>query len=205
MRPSDHDGSGARCVGGHSSRADAALVADCNAGKCRGIGVPDWPGHPVSVVYLGQSITDPTQWREQLHALALSIYQAQRRAEAARAQGNEAGVTIELTNVANLREAFRDVADRMLAAMEQVDPTTLGAVDRIILASGTWVEQFRDALPGAVAALPNAVLEAAGEIAGTTVTKLLVPVLLGGALLLLFVRQAERSPTIRAGVRRAFA
>lgn len=149
--------------------------------------------------------TDPRYWLEQLHALALSIYQAQQRAEAAKARGDTGTAMAEVQNVRNLRDTFVQVRQRFLEVAEQVDPTGLGAVDRVVLATGQWIERFLTALPGAIAALPKAVLSAAGDIgasAGVQAFKVSLPLVATGVVLLWFLMRAEKSRTVRYALAR---
>lgn len=149
------------------------------------------------------STTDARFWYSQLHAVALAIYQAQRRAESAKAAGALDLARSEVENVTNLRRSFQDVNAKFHAAMEVQDPTAADAVDRIILATGTWVEGFMQALPGGLAAVPNAVLDAAGIIgmrAGVNALAISVPLVGLGLLALWLLARAEKSPTVRGAV-----
>lgn len=138
----------------------------------------------------------------QLHGLALTIYQAQQDVLAAQARGDVAYVGARLQDLRRLRDLFADTARRFQAN----DPAVLGALDRFILGAGTWIEQSVDALPGAIAAIPNAILKALGDIAneaGKQATGAILPWLIGGSLVLVFLFYAEKSSTVRAGTRAA--
>lgn len=96
----------------------------------------------------------------------------------------------------------------------QIDATTvqqnaLTGLDGAMLAVQSWAQQTLAAIPGAIAALPNAVADGLTKIATNTGTDLAqsiaVPALLIGGLLLAgiaIVKQAERTRTGRALARR---
>lgn len=147
--------------------------------------------------------SDPRFWLGQLHAVALSLYQAQQRAMDAATAKNGTLALAELGTVKQLRAAFAQVRDKFLAAAEVVDPTALAASDRILLASGTWVDNFLKVLPGALAAPFKVVVEATGQIgaaAGGQLFKVSLPVVATGLLVVFLLLQAERSRTVRAAV-----
>lgn len=151
-----------------------------------------------------QYSTDPRYWLQQLHALAISLYQAQQRAMDALNRGDSAQAYAELGTVKRLRSAFADVRDKFLAAAEAVDPTALAATDRVLLASGEWVSKFMSALPGALAAPFKAVVDATGQIgtaAGGAIFKMSLPLVATGLLLVFFLMQAEKTRTVRAGLK----
>jgi len=163
------------------------------------------PGGASNLLAGDTSSSDPRFWYSQLHALALAIYQAQRRAEAAKASGALDLARAEVSNVVNLRRSFQDVNGKFQAAMEVNDPTAMTAVDNIVLKTGTWVERFMDALPGALAAIPNAVLDSAGIIgarAGMNALAISLPLVGLGVLALWFLSRAEKSATVRKVVAR---
>jgi hypothetical protein len=139
-----------------------------------------------AVVSLGQLATDPRTILTHLHGLAVAIYDAQRRA-----QTNPA---VEIQNVRNLLAQFQVTAQRFLEASEAADPTQLGALDRFILATGTWVEQSMQALPGVVSAIPRTLVDAIG-ITGWSVVKNVVPLVLLAALVFYGVQSAEKTRT----------
>ena len=140
--------------------------------------------------------TDPRYWLEQLHAIAMSIYNGQKGAEQALASGDQVRALQYVESVRTMRNEFVRVRDQFLAVSETVDPTKLSAADRVVVATGEWLDNFMSALPSAIAALPKAVLGAAGELGGATF-KALVPWLAVGALVLVFVKQGEKSRTYR--------
>ena len=139
-------------------------------------------------VGLGQVATDPRVILSQLHGLAVAIYDAQQRART--------NPTVEVQNVRNLLAQFKDTAARFLAASEATDPTQLGALDRFILATGTWIERSTAALPGAVSAIPRAFVDAIGGTAWSVVKNLL-PFILLGAVLVWGLQSAERTRTYK--------
>lgn len=145
---------------------------------------------------LGALATDPQVILRQLHGLAIAIYQAQQRA------AQNPGV--EVTNVRNLLAQFQVVARRFLEASEGADPTKLGALDRFVLATGTWIEQSVQVLPRALSAIPRAFVDAIGESTGAVgwaTLRALVPFALLGVLLFAgargAVREAEKTRTYR--------
>jgi hypothetical protein len=75
---------------------------------------------------------------QQMHALAIAIYQAKQRNDR--------------VGVQNLTERFKLLANEY--ALRGNDST---ATDRFIIAVGDWVETAVDAIPNAIAALPKAV------------------------------------------------
>lgn len=75
---------------------------------------------------------------QQMHALAVSIYQARQR-------NDRAGVQ-------NLLEVFKKLADEYQSRGGDITGT-----DRFVLAVGDWVENSIDAIPSAIAALPKAI------------------------------------------------
>jgi hypothetical protein len=139
-----------------------------------------------AAVSLGQLATDPRVILEHLHGLAVAIYDAQRRAQT--------NPVIEVQNVRNLLAQFQVTAQRFLAASEAADPTQLGALDRFILATGTWIEQSMKALPGVVSAIPRTLVDAIG-ITGWSVVKNVVPLVLLAALVFYGVQSAEKTRT----------
>jgi hypothetical protein len=91
---------------------------------------------------LGATLTDDsardTFLVQQMHALAIAIYQAKQR-------GDRAGVE-------NLLSRFKLLADEYTSRGANPSST-----DQFILAVGNWVEKSIDAIPAAIAALPKAV------------------------------------------------
>lgn len=139
-------------------------------------------------VGLGQIATDPRVLLSHLHGLAVAIYQAQQRAHT--------NPAVEIQNVRNLLAQFQDTARRFLAASEAADPTELGAIDRFVLATGHWIEGSIRALPGAVSAIPRALVDAVGGTAWGVVRNLL-PFVAIGAVLFWGLQSAERTRTYR--------
>jgi len=133
---------------------------------------------------------------QRLHALALSLYQAQQDVRNAQARGDIGYAGKRLEDVQRLRDLFQQTA----AQFQSNDADLLGAVDQFILAAGTWIEQSVGHLPDAVAAIPNAIVEGIGKMGaklGTTALQVAVPFLVLGGLALWFLSYAEKSRTVR--------
>lgn len=140
----------------------------------------------------------------ELHGLALALYQAHQDVLAAQARGDVPYMRARLQDAANLQRLFADTAAQFRATGQLTDPDGLTAIDRIIVTAGNWIQASVAALPGAIAALPNAFVAALAlilEKAGGAATKAVFPwiVLLGGLGLVLFlgVRKAETTRTYR--------
>jgi len=90
---------------------------------------------------LGEIVTAHTDTYlvQQMHALALSIYQAKQRNDR--------------TTVAALLQRFEMLADEYRSHGD----ADLTATDRFILAVNDWIETSVDAIPSAIAALPTAI------------------------------------------------
>jgi len=132
----------------------------------------------------------------QLHAIALTIYQAQQDILAAQARGDTAYVRARLQDLQRMRGFFETTA----AQLRGNDPLALSSVERFILAAGTWIDNSVRALPGAIAAIPNALISAIGDIgshAGSSLLGAALPWLAVGALVLFAVTKAERTRTYR--------
>jgi hypothetical protein len=91
--------------------------------------------------YLGEVVSTPREvyLQKQLHALAVSLYQAHQRGDKADA----AALAAKMQELANELRSYNN-AD-------------ITAFDRLILATSDWVERSIDAIPGAIAALPRAI------------------------------------------------
>lgn len=136
----------------------------------------------------------------QLHALALSLYQAQQDVRAAQGRGDVAYATKRLEDVQRLRDLFQQTA----AQFRSNDPELLTAMDRFILATANWIDQSLGALPNAVAAIPNAVVDGIGKMGvklGMTAFQVSIPLLALGGLALWFLLRAEKSRIVRRLVR----
>lgn len=132
----------------------------------------------------------------ELHALALSIYQATQDVLAAQVRGDFDYVQRRTQDVRRLRDIFQATSQQFTAS----DPYALGAIDRFILGTGTWIEQAVRALPGAIAALPIALVDGLGRVAGKagwTVLGVSVPVILLALAAIYVVTQAEKTGTGR--------
>lgn len=139
--------------------------------------------------------TDPVLAR-QLHGLALAIYQAQQDILAAQARKDTGYVQARLVDLGNLRTLFAQTA----AQLQANDPELLTAMDRFIVSAGGWIDQAVGALPGAIAAIPNALIDALQKILtkleGSAI-QLTLPLLALGGILIFFLLQAEKSSTVR--------
>ena len=138
---------------------------------------------------------EQAKWR-QLHALALSIYQAQQRANQHLASGNLAQAQREASVVLTLRTLFAVKAREIQALVPGMD---LSWLDRMVVATGEWVAAVLQALPGALAAIPNAFLDGAALIAlraGENTAKAAVPwalIVVGLVGLLLLIEKTRTS------------
>lgn len=135
-----------------------------------------------------------------LHGLALAIYQAQQDVLAAQRRNDVAYVRQRVQDVARLRDLFRQKA----AAFETADASLMGSLEGFMAGVATWVDQAIAAIPGAIQAIPNAVIEGVAGIGRKIATeglKLSLPLFLLGGGLLFFLRQAERSRIVRRVVR----
>lgn len=158
---------------------------------------------PVATLSGEPAVSDQVLLR-QLHALAQSIYQAQQDIRAAQQRGDTSYAQARLVDLRRLRDLFQQKA----AAFHSNDVELMGGIDRFILAAGTWIEQSMASLPGAIAAIPNAIVDGVGligrkvgEQGGSVLLGASVPVILVGGMLVWFLLQAERSRTVRRLVR----
>lgn len=152
--------------------------------------------------YIGSTPAEDQAALKTLHALALSIYQAQQDVLAAQGRGDVAYVQKRLQDVSTLRNLLAQKSAQFVTS----DTGALGALDRFILGTGTWVEQSLKALPGAIAFIPKAIIDALADIAqhaGIKAIGVSIPLFLLGGALLYFIFQAEKSSTIRAGTKAA--
>jgi hypothetical protein len=141
---------------------------------------------------------------QQLHALAVAIYQVQQRITAEIAAGDLRTAAGELDALQELRRLFGDVAARFRAVGAANDPLTLGAVDRFILAAGQYLESAVNALPGAIVAIPGAILEGIGRLAakaGWELGRVLIPVTIVSLGIVGILLAAEKSRIVRRAVR----
>lgn len=142
----------------------------------------------------------------QLHQIALVIVSLRNQANMILSQVANADSTPDLDALTGLMQQiavqvqnFRNVA----AQRQAQNPYALSSFDQAILDIGTWAQAVVQALPNALAAIPNALINAAAKIAsnaGTAVLGASVPWLIGGGLVLMLVLQAEKSRTYRKAV-----
>lgn len=142
----------------------------------------------------------------QLHQIALVIVSLRSQANSLLANVGNANADVDMDLLTRLMQQI-DVqvqSFRAIAAQRNAqNPYQLTPYDTAILDIGTWAQGVLQALPGAVSAIPNALVNAAGNIignAGSAVLGASVPWLIGGGLVLLFVLQAEKSRTYRKAV-----
>lgn len=132
---------------------------------------------------------------QQLHTIAAGIYNARQAALQAQAAGDTATYQQMLDQLSSLKDQFADQVD-------QIRTVTAGSVDlslwdQAILELGDWITQSYQALPGALAAIPKAFIDAAGQTAKNAGIMLGLPlaaIVVGAIALLLF---AEKSKTVR--------
>lgn len=139
----------------------------------------------------------------QLHQIALVIVALRNQANGILSQVANADSTPDLDALTGLMQQiavqvqnFRNVA----AQRQAMNPFALSSFDQAVLDIGTWAQGVVQALPGAISAIPNALVNAAGQIAGNAGSALLgasVPWLIGGGLVLMLVLQSEKSRTYR--------
>jgi hypothetical protein len=114
----------------------------------------------------------------------------------AQARGDVDYVQARIQDVQRLRNMFQQTAQQFRGN----DPVSLTAIDRFILATGTWIEQAVKALPGAIAALPSAIVDGFGQAtgqAGVSVLKAILPWVGIGVVVLWLVNRAEGTATGR--------
>jgi hypothetical protein len=156
------------------------------------------------LTFLGQSSPGATAESDardqvlvrQLHAIALTIYQAQQDILAAQARGDTAYVQARLQDLQRMRTLF----ERTAAEYRGNEPLVLSGIEQFIASAGTWIDNSIKALPGAIAAVPNAILDALEKFlsrAGQDAFKALLPWLVVGAIVLFALKQAEKTRTYR--------
>ena len=140
---------------------------------------------------------------QQLHSLAVQIIAQRNAANAILSNVSNADASVDwdglntaLANIVSLQQQFKSVAAQRTAQ----NPYALSAFDNAILAVGDWAQATLNALPGAIAAVPDAIVNGLGKIvqnAGGAAFVASVPFLAlaaAGVGLLLF---AEKSRTVR--------
>lgn len=138
--------------------------------------------------------------RMMVHQRALATTQINNIANAD-AEVDWGQLDMSLQSIRNYKRHFQEIAAQRSAETQQMYQLT--GLDRVINDMAAWAESVLAYLPRAIAAIPNAILQGLGDIAktgGEVVTGALVPWLIGGALVLAFVKQAETSRTYRAKV-----
>lgn len=124
---------------------------------------------------------------QRLHGLALALYQAQQDVRAASQRGDQDYALDRMQDVKNLRDLFARTADEFRAN----DPagTQISGFDRFLLGVDQWITAAIAALPGAIAAIPRAI--------GSGLLGAALPWLLGGVVIVAFLKYAEGSRTVR--------
>jgi hypothetical protein len=156
---------------------------------------------------LGDYAADEAEWSrllKQLHGAALSIVQGTQDAARWSQQGMTGEAQMSLEQVRTMRGVFASILERMRPVAERLGNVDLSPFDRFLFGVGTWIEQSVNALPRAIAALPNAVLDALADFlkhAGEQAVGAILPWLLGAglvfAVILGGVKHAERTRTYR--------
>jgi hypothetical protein len=145
---------------------------------------------------LGDYAADEAEWTRlwrRLHGLAQAIAQATGDVTRWSAQGMIPEARARVEDVRRLRDLFAATLDEMRPIQERLGAGDLSGAERALLGVGTWIEQSVRALPGAIAALPKAVLAGVTE----AVTPALLWIGLLGLGLILLVGRAERTRTYR--------
>lgn len=166
----------------------------------------------VAVDDAGEYDQDP-QLR-QLHALAVLIATLRQTFNAYLNNAANADADFDpavLTQLGQQLQYYVAQFQQMRASIDRTTVTTyaLSKADQALLDVGTWAQQVIAILPNAIAAVPNALLDAVGKVAtnaGRNVAQsLAIPALIVGALaigVVAFVKSAERTRTGRALARR---
>jgi hypothetical protein len=157
-------------------------------------------GNPVMLAGLGASESDSTLLTR-LHALALSLYQAQQDVISAQGRGDTVYVQSRLQDVQRLRDLFNVTAQQF----QGNDAEAIGAFGQFLSGVADFERQVGDWIAAggigkALAFIPNQVIGAVGIIgqkAGAVALGISIPVLLLGAALLVFLGKAERTRTFR--------
>lgn len=129
---------------------------------------------------------------KELHATAIGIKTAHDAAIAAAAAGNEPLALQYIESVTTLRQHFAEVA----GAFQANDPTRLSTFDNFLLTVDAWVTNALRTLPGAIAAIPNAIyagVAQATQTAGWATLGALVPWILVGGLVLYGLKEGRKA------------
>lgn len=144
----------------------------------------------------------------QLHQLALLIVSLRQQADNLMNQVSDASndtvdvnqLTAIMQQIAQYTAQFAQVAAQRTAQ----NPYALGWTDQAVLDVGNWAQGFLTALPNAVAALPNALVDAisqivanAGKAAGNAISPWVIGAVALGAVVLFGARKAETTRTYR--------
>lgn len=143
----------------------------------------------------------------QLHALAVAIvnlrnYFNGQLSLVSNADGSPdlQGMTQAVQSIASLQGQFKTIAARRAAT----NPYALTGLDATVEAIGTWAQNALNALPSALAAVPDALVNALAQVVrntGTSAVSAFSPLLIGaavvGAALIFGAKQAETTRTYR--------
>jgi len=146
---------------------------------------------------LGAFATTEQELYRQVHGWAVAIQQNQVGAQQAAARGDVAGAQRIIAYVGKLREYFAEAVTRWRAASEAADPVAMTAFDRLLVATGDWINQSLASLPGAIGAIPKAVIDGVLNVTGAAVGTTILYGGLAVLVLLWLLQQAERSRTYR--------
>lgn len=157
-------------------------------------------GNPVMLAGVSSGDSDQVLL-QRLHGYALAIYQAQQDIQQAQGRKDAAYAQARLIDLGNLRDLFQTTATQF----QGNDADAIGAFGQFMAGVADFINQVKawiDAggISSAVAFIPNTILDAIGKIgqkAGMTALGISLPLLALGGLLLFFIVQAEKSPTVR--------
>lgn len=146
----------------------------------------------------------------QLHQLAVLIVALRQTFNNYLNAASNADADFDPATLTAIAQQLQSYVDQFRSLRGSIDHSTasmyaLSTADQAILDAGTWAQQALAALPNAIAAIPNALVNALGNIAtntGKQVAKsIAVPAaLIGGGILaaIWLVKQAEQTRTGRA-------
>lgn len=155
------------------------------------------------------STLDDVQDMRTLHSIALSINQLRNEAMAAAARGDTARVAEDLAGVEQMRSIFRTVSARFVSrgvegSAAQYFNAALVSIDNVVTTLRRWVTEGIQAVPGAIAAIPNAVIDGLANVldkliarTGQSALKLSVPIVLLVLGAVFLVSKAESTRTYR--------
>lgn len=147
---------------------------------------------------------DSAEWArliKQLHGWAVAIQQATEDATQATSEDEKQNA---IAQVQIDRSYFRATLDQLKVVGTRLGNRDFTAFDRFILNVGNWIDHSVQALPGAIAAIPKALIDAIADVlshAGGAAVKSVLPWVLGiaglAALVIFGAKQAEQTRTYR--------